>query len=69
MFDIYKIWRKNLFSLSTLDSLDKKYSNEDGAIRINRGLLAVVKGNYVNDFYFFQGSTVSLWQVQLLRLL
>ena len=51
--------KKNLIYLGTLKSFEYKYFGEGGVIRFSEGLLFVIEGNKVNDFYFLQGSTVT----------
>jgi hypothetical protein len=51
--------KKTFIFSGTLDSLGYKYSGEGGVIGVSKGSLVVMKGNKVDDLYFFQGSTMS----------
>ncbi|KAJ4972452.1 hypothetical protein NE237_005626 [Protea cynaroides] len=51
--------KKNLISLSTLDSIGCSYTGGGGALKVSKGLLVVMKGNNVNNIYVLQGSTMT----------
>ncbi|KAJ4967885.1 hypothetical protein NE237_014586 [Protea cynaroides] len=51
--------KKNLISLSTLDSIGCSYTGGGGALKVYKGSLVVMKGNKVNSLYVLQGSTVT----------
>ncbi|XP_020250324.1 uncharacterized protein LOC109827718 [Asparagus officinalis] len=51
--------KKNLISLSSLDSIGCSYTGEGGALRVTKGSLVVMKGSKVNSLYVLQGSTVT----------
>ncbi|KAJ4976637.1 hypothetical protein NE237_001743 [Protea cynaroides] len=51
--------KKNLISLSTLNSIGCSYTGGGGALKVSKGSLVVMKGNKVNNLYVLQGSTVT----------
>jgi hypothetical protein len=51
--------KKNLISLSTLDSLGNKCSNEGRFIMVSKVLLVVMKSDNVDGLYFLQGSMLT----------
>ncbi|TXG69893.1 hypothetical protein EZV62_004828 [Acer yangbiense] len=50
--------KKNLISVSTIDSQGYKYSFEYGVLIVSNGALVVIKGKFSNGLYVLQGSTV-----------
>lgn len=50
--------KKNLISLSLLDSHGYRYSAEGGVLKVSRGALVVMKGKIVKGLYHLQGSTL-----------
>ena len=50
--------KRNLISLSSLDSIGCAYSGGGGVLKVSKGNLVVMKGSKVNHLYHLQGSTV-----------
>ena len=50
--------KRNLISLSSLDSIGCMYSGGGGVLKVSKGNLVVMKGSKVNHLYHLQGSTV-----------
>ncbi|KAL6347533.1 hypothetical protein AAG906_026057 [Vitis piasezkii] len=52
--------KRNLISLSTLDSKEYKYIGEDGVLKVSKGVLVVMKGQKrFAKLYVLQGSTIT----------
>ena len=58
--------KRNLISLSTLDSKGYRYTAESGVLKISKGSLVVMKGQRkIAKLYVLQGSTVTVMQLLL----
>src|SRR5436190_531668 len=51
--------KRNLISLSTLDSQGYTYHAEGGVLKVCRGSMVLIKGSLTSRLYDFQGSVIS----------
>ncbi|KAL5766903.1 hypothetical protein ACOSP7_017520 [Xanthoceras sorbifolium] len=51
--------KRNLISLSTLDSNDYKFTGGDGVLKVAKGSLIVMKAEKIGKLYILKGSTVT----------
>ncbi|GKV43027.1 hypothetical protein SLEP1_g50368 [Rubroshorea leprosula] len=51
--------KKNLISMSELDSKGCRYSYEGGILKVSKGALVILKGKKVGGLYHLQGSTIN----------
>ncbi|KAL5788702.1 hypothetical protein ACOSP7_005651 [Xanthoceras sorbifolium] len=51
--------KRNLISLSTLDSNGYKFTGGDGVLKVAKGSLIVMKAEKIGKLYILKGSTVT----------
>src|SRR3954469_20513848 len=51
--------KRNLISLSTLDSQGYKYHAEGGVLKVCKGSMVLIKGSLVSGLYVLQGSVIT----------